>query len=201
MTSTSTPEARTAPRRRRRKLIISIIAWCVAPVLLWATAGLFLYVAPAADAPKHADVLLVLGPADDRVDYAEKLMDHGYAHTLVVSVPQGVAGSPRLTLCDEKRPYRIICFNPDPGTTQGEARELRTLSEKYGWTSADVLTAQYHVTRARVIVQRCFHGELSMVSYQKDLPLVSSPDAPYSWAYMYAYQTAAFVKVALNQEC
>ncbi|MGM7777510.1 YdcF family protein [Arthrobacter sp. KNU-44] len=201
MTSTMIPEKRTAPRRKRRKHIISIIVLCVSPVLLWATAGLFLYVEPPADAPKHADVLFVLGPADDRVDYAEKLMDQGYAHTLVISVPQGVAGYPRLTLCDEQRPYRIICFKPDPGTTQGEARELRTLAQENGWKSANVLTAQYHVTRARVIVQRCFQGELNMVSYQKDLPLLSTKKSTPSWAYMYAYQTAAFVKVALNQEC
>jgi uncharacterized SAM-binding protein YcdF (DUF218 family) len=201
MTSTSISETKAAPRRRRRKLLLRTVVCCSATVLLWVTAGLFLFVAPTMDAPKHADVLLVLAPAGDRMRHAERLMDHGYAGTLAISVPLGYAGNPDSALCNEKRTYRIVCFSPDPVTTQGEARALKRLSREYGWQTANVLTMQSHVARARVILERCYKGDLSMVGYWQDLPLLSLKNPRRSWAYRYAYETAAFVKVALNTGC
>jgi hypothetical protein len=127
-------------------------------------------------------------------------MDEGYAATLAISDPQDKDGS--AALCQEKRAYKIVCFEPDPFTTQGEARALQSLSEEYGWKTADVLTAQFHVTRARVILQRCYKGDLGMIAYRQELPLLVLPDlGRSSWAYHYMYETAAFVKVALNQDC
>ncbi|QCB97106.1 YdcF family protein [Arthrobacter sp. PAMC25564] len=201
-TTTCIPETKAAAPRQRRKGPGTTIAWlAVSLLLLWAAAGVFLYVAPASDAPKHADVLFVLGPPDSRMTYAERLMDQGYAGTLAVSVPLDKRGLPSLALCNERRTYRIICFHPEPFTTQGEARALQSLSQENGWKSADVLTAQFHITRARVIVQRCYEGDLSMVAFQQKLPLVSFTKPEASWVYQYAYQTAAFVKVALREGC
>ncbi|WP_175460550.1 YdcF family protein [Arthrobacter sp. ok909] len=195
-------EKKASASGRRRKLLGRTVAWFAVPILLlWAAAGLFLYVTPPSDAPRHADVLFVLGPPDSRIAYAEQLMEQGYARTLAVSVPLDKHGSPGLALCNERRTYRIICFRPAPFTTQGEARELKELTDKNGWTSADVLTVQFHLTRARVVVQRCYTGDLSMVAYRQNLPLISFTKPIESWAYQYAYQTAAFVKVALNEAC
>ncbi|MDQ0031461.1 YdcF family protein [Arthrobacter bambusae] len=172
-----------------------------AMVIAWAVAGIFLYVAPPAEEPVHADVLFVLGPPDRRMGYAEQLMQQGYAPTLAVSSPTGKDGRFTADVCNSVRPYRVICFTPEPFTTQGEARTLRDLSNQYGWKSADVLTAQFHVTRARVIVDRCYKGGLHMVADRTGLPLVSLTNPTYSWAYQYLYQTAAFVKVAIHPEC
>ncbi|MEV8147975.1 ElyC/SanA/YdcF family protein [Arthrobacter sp. NPDC080073] len=162
--------------------------------VVWAVAGIFLYVAPPADEPKHADVLFVLGPPDQRMVYAERLMQQGYAPTLAVSSPVDQHGRYTADICGAQRAYRVICFHPDPFTTQGEARALKDLSDQYGWKSANVLTAQFHVTRARVIVSRCYEGDLHMVADRRGLPLIS-------WAYQYLYQTAAFVKVAIHPGC
>jgi hypothetical protein len=57
-----------------------------------------------------------------------------------------------------------------------------------------VLTAQHHVTRARVIIDRCYKGELGIIEYVAELPLTA-------WPYLFTYHTAAFVKVALNPDC
>lgn len=170
-------------------------------VMVWAIAGIFLYVVPPADEPAHADVLFVLGPPDRRIGYAEDLMQQGYAPTLAVSSPVGKDGKYEAAICTANRPYRIICFNPDPFTTQGEARALRELSSRYGWKTANVLTAQFHVTRARVIVGRCYAGDLHMIADRRGLPLVSASNPTHSWAYEYVYQTAAFVKVAIHPDC
>lgn len=126
-------------------------------------------------------------------------MDDGYARTLVISAPVNDATT-RPPICTQKREYRIICFAPDPITTQGEARALRTLSEKHEWNSANVLTAQFHVTRARIILGRCYTGDLKMIAFKQPMPLLS-PELDGSWAYHFAYESAAFVKVALNPDC
>lgn len=189
-----------APTRKKRVFFRSS-AVIAALAIFWAVAGIFLYVAPPSDEPKHADVLFVLGPPDQRMVYAEQLMQQGYAPTIAVSSPVDKDGRFDAAICGDHRSYRIICFNPDPFTTQGEARVLKDLSDQYGWESADVLTAQFHVTRARVIVSRCYSGDLHMVADRKGLPLISLTNPSNSWAYQYLYQTAAFVKVAIHPDC
>lgn len=181
MTSTRFPEPISGPRRWNRPFG-KIVAMGAISSGLSAIVGLFLYVAPASDAPKHADVLFVLGPPDGRMKYAEQLMDQGYAGTIVVSVPLNKDGNPSFDLCHERRASRIVCFSPDPFTTQGEARVLESLSQENGWNSADVLTAQFHISRARVMVQRCYKGDLSMVAYGHTLPLLSLTNPAGSWA-------------------
>lgn len=163
-------------------------------IAIWVTAGIFLFVSLRADRPRHADVLFVLGPPNDRIAHAEQLMRQGDAGTLAVSSPVDPAGQFTAPICKSAAAYPVICFHPEPFTTQGEARTLQALSQQYGWTSANVLTAQFHVTRAKVIVDRCYTGNLRMLDYNPHLTLAA-------WAYQYMYQSAAFVKVALHPEC
>lgn len=196
--ATATQAGRPTRKRGPLRTFVTVIA---ALAVVWVVAGIFLYVTPPSDQPKRSDVLFVLGPPDNRVSYAEKLMKQGYAHTLAVSSPVDKDGMFEAEICNAHRPYRVICFNPDPFTTQGEARALKDLSAQHGWKSADVLTAQFHVTRARVIVSRCFSGKLQMVADRMDLPVFSLTRPSYSWAYQYLYQTAAFVKAAVHPEC
>ncbi|MGO4473834.1 ElyC/SanA/YdcF family protein [Arthrobacter sp. M-10] len=194
-------ETQAKPPTRKKRLFFRSFAVIAALAIFWAVAGIFLYVTPPSDQPTRSDVLFVLGPPDNRISYAEKLMRQGYAPTLAVSSPAGKDGRFEAAICGAHRSYRVICFNPDPFTTQGEARSLKELSARYGWKSANVLTAEFHVTRARVIVSRCFGGDLHMVADRMDLPLLSLTDPTYSWAYQYVYQTAAFVKVAIHPGC
>lgn len=201
MTLTDTPPTETTAPQRTWRLLFRALAATSGLVIVWAVTGIFLYVVPPADEPAHADVLFVLGPPDRRIGYAEELMQQGYAPTLAVSSPVGKDSRYEAAICNAHRPYRIICFNPDPFTTQGEARALKDLSSKYGWKSANVLTAQFHVTRSRVLIGRCNTGDLHMVADRRGLPLFSASNPTYSWAYQYVYQTAAFLKVAIHPDC
>lgn len=185
---------------RLRRLLRTTRAYCAAAMLAWIIAGVSVYAPGSEAAAKPADVLLVLAPPADRMGYAEQLMAQGYAHTLVVSVPLG-KNDPVSAVCREKRAYPILCFAPSPVTTQGEARALRSLAAKYGWTSATVITGPSHVPRAQVLLQRCFKGTLDVVANHHPLPLISLMDPRQSWAFQYTYETAAFVKVAVNQDC
>lgn len=183
-----------APSMRTWRHLRHTAAICAAIFSTWILAGIWLFVAPAGDTPERTDVLFVLGPPDERIDYAEQLMQQGGAVTLAVSSPVDQSGQFVAPICRETRAYRIVCFHPEPFTTQGEARALQAMSQEHGWQSANVLTAQHHVTRAKVLIERCYKGDFRMVQFDAKLVVTS-------WPFLYVYHTAAFVKVALNPSC
>jgi hypothetical protein len=179
---------RAAQRRRLRR-------WgsiALAGLVVWIVAGLPFFVFPAVDpVPTHADVVLVLGPPlQQRVDVAERLLAEHRVDVALISVPGPTAAWNVGALCARSD---VICFDPNPRTTRGEARELRTMAAKHGWTSAVVTTMPAHIARARSIVRGCFSGGLAMDA---------DAESPYNGiAYQYLYQTAATVKSWLLPGC
>lgn len=177
----------TALRRVRRAGFVAL-----GGLVVWVVVGLPFFVFPTVDpVPQHADVVLVLGPPlPERVDVAERLLAEHRVDTALVSVPGPESAWDVGALCARSD---VICFTPDPSTTRGEARELRTEAAVHGWTSAVVTTMPAHLARARTIVGRCFGGRLSMVA---------DAESPYNGiAYQYVYQTAATVKSWILQGC
>lgn len=162
----------------------------------WIVAGLFLFVAPAADQPVRADAVVVLAPPlpTGRLAYAESLMSARYADTLVISVPEDSTGAAPTRLCEEDRPYRVICFTPDPVTTQGEAKAIGNLAKEHDWHRINVVTNDFHVTRARMIIERCYSRDLNMLPVRQNSSWML-------WGYRFIYETAAFVKVASESGC
>lgn len=162
-------------------------------LVVWILAGLPFFVDPVVDpVPRHADVVLVLGPpVPERLAVAERLLRDGTVDAALVSVPYGGAAPPEVAaFC--ARPA-VTCADPDPRTTRGEARMLRATAEARGWRSAVVTTMPAHLARARTIVGRCFDGTLSMVADDE------GPSG--GIAYQYLYQTAATVKSWLLPGC
>jgi hypothetical protein len=159
---------------------------------VWVVAGLPFFVFPATDrVPQHADVVLVLGPpVPQRVAVAERLLREKKVGMALVSVPWDTIPPAIAGFC--ARPD-VICADPDPRTTRGEARLLRKYAAQHGWTSAVVTTMPAHIARARAIVGRCFSGKVSMVA---------DGEPPFNGiAYQYAYQTAATVKSWFLRGC
>lgn len=181
--------------------LIRVAAWVSWFFVVWLCLGVFLFVVPARDKPEQADVVLVLAPAYDRLAVAEQLMDEGYAKTLAVSSPPNDERKSAPAICHEARSYTVVCFDPVPVTTQGEAQALQRLAAVHGWRSANVVTSQYHVTRARVLLERCYEGEVFIVPHWQNMAILGFPSIKGSWAYHYAYETAAFAKVLLNPGC
>lgn len=85
---------------------------------------------------------------------------------------------------------RLICFNPSPGTTHGEAEFVGQLARKYHWHSVAVVTITPQDTRARLRVGRCFAGPVYVMT---------TPIAPASWPYQIAYEWAALAKALTVQ--
>jgi hypothetical protein len=190
-----TRSVRARPTRGRRFLLAALGTLLVL-LLGWLGACYQLVGHPRLDRPVRVDAILVLGPpdADGRAEQAYALARAHYADTVVVSVGWQ-RGLLTRSACREPNPYfKVICFVPEPGTTQGEAREIGKLAAAHHWNSVIVVTSTYHVSRARMIVSRCLPGQVLMVA-APGKPSVSD------WAYQYLYQSGAFVKAMLHRSC
>lgn len=185
-----------ARRHRIQRCIIRALVWVVVLLAAWVIASFFLIEDPAVDQPKQSDAVVVLAPAvtTGRLDYATKLVSEGYGPVLAISTPVGLSGNPPAEICGAKRPYRVICFEPEPATTQGEARAIERLSDENGWQHITVVTDDSHVSRARTLIARCYSRDLDMAAVEPDL-------SPINWAYRFVYESAAFVKAAVEWGC
>ena len=158
--------------------------------------GLPVYVRPHIDPLRHADAILILGGfGDDRYPVGLDLGLKGWAPNLMVSEANGT-DDPWLTdYCTTPHPgLSLHCFVPDPTTTKGEGRELRRLASQYGWRTVIVVTWRPHISRARFILERCFDGDLVMVASPAHISVSR-------WAFQYVYQTAGYVRAALQPGC
>ncbi|WP_299576115.1 YdcF family protein [uncultured Williamsia sp.] len=165
-------------------------------LMLAVLGGLPLYVFPAAaQSPRSVDVIMVLGGRQDgREQFAIRLAEQGFARTVLVSDPYTRPDPYMEAVCDVPHRVRVICFDPQPRTTRGEARFLRDEAKMNGWNSAMVVTFSPHIARSDYIVSRCFTGDLVMVDYRERLSITY-------WAWMYLYQTAGFVRAFLQVGC
>jgi uncharacterized SAM-binding protein YcdF (DUF218 family) len=185
---------RPRPRLRRAPVVAVVLAILIN--LGVAVGALHLYVWPSTDAPASTDAVFVLGPpTPTRLRIAERMVDAGLTLNVVVSVAEsGPFAAASLPICTEPQTFRVQCLTPAPFTTQGEARMLGSLAAENGWASATVVTATPHIERARILMSRCFGGDLRMVAD-------TYPLTPASWAYQITYQTFAFGKVLLEPAC
>lgn len=168
----------------------------LALVLLWLAACFLVVVEPSVNRPVHSDAILVLGPplVDGRLDEALRLAEAGYAGTVAISIGWD-KGRRKIAACANDNPaYQVICFEPSPPTTRGEAEEIGDLARAHHWSSVLVVTSRYHVSRARLIVRRCMPGTVRVVGVRSDLSLGD-------WAYQFAYQTGGFAKALLHRAC
>ncbi|OBF25118.1 hypothetical protein A5727_05490 [Mycobacterium sp. ACS4331] len=165
----------------------------LAIVVVVGLAGYPVFVAPRVDDPRVADAILVVGgdgPAA-RVRHGLDLARQGWAPHVVLSNPGGQVGQ----LCNLDDPaFTVECFDPDPRSTLGEARELGRLAAERSWRTVIVVTYPPHISRARYIMGRCFDGEVIMSAAPLDLSI------PY-WVWMYLYQSAGYAKAWLHRGC
>jgi hypothetical protein len=141
-----------------RRKVLAAVAACVvlfaaatAPVLIW----------PPQGAPATADAIVMLAGTGDRLPVALELARDHRAPVLVVSQGWMGYGGP----CPTPTPrVKTICFDPNPGTTRGEAEYVGKLAARYGWHSLIVVATSPQAVRARLMIGRCFTGTTYMVT-------------------------------------
>lgn len=152
---------------------------------LGATARLFVW--PDRGMPPAVSAIVSLDRPGGTLTPALRLAAQHRAPFLVISLgtPQSGYGCPAPIAG-----VRLICFNPSPATTQGEAEYIGRLARKYHWRSVAVVTITPQDTRARLRVSRCFAGPVYVVT---------TPIAPTSWPYQIAYEWGALGKAVSAQ--
>jgi hypothetical protein len=125
----------------------------------WLLAAVVLFLVPHDDRPVRADAVVVLQGSDTRLPVGLALVEDGYAPLLVVS--RGSRKKLERRVCAGRAPVPVLCFRST--STRGEARFIAALARRRGLETIDVVTSQFHVLRARIVLGRCFHGELRMV--------------------------------------
>ena len=114
------------------------------------------------DAPIKADAVVVLAGTIQRLPVGVGLVRRGYAPLLVVSLSEPTSHQ-QAAVCDRKQLYRVLCFRARPFETRGEARAIGRFARARHWKRIDVVTSYFHIPRARILIGRCYHGELRMV--------------------------------------
>jgi uncharacterized SAM-binding protein YcdF (DUF218 family) len=169
---------------RRRRTVVSVLAGAVVTVI---AAQVVLFVLPAGDAPTRADVVIVLAGPGERLERGEQLVAEGFADVLVVATetPEN---------CSPDAPRVQICFEPDPPTTRGEAREIAALAREHGWNDVLVVAQNEQARRARIRLERCL-GEV-------DLTVVTVRATPVESAFRVVYESGALLKaLVLEPSC
>jgi hypothetical protein len=170
----------------KRRALAAVVAVIVAFGLC--TARLFVW--PAQGMPARVDAIVMLAGPGNRLPVALQLAREHRAPVLVVSRGWQGYGGP----CPPPVPeVKLICFDPDPGTTRGEAEALSRLAKQFRWNSVVLVTTRTQDTRARIIVERCFGGSTYVVT----APLPMS-----SWPYQVSYGWGALLKaLVINGTC
>ena len=182
------------PGRQRRSALHEgpaaagrVLIAAAALVLLLAGLTARLFVWPPAGMPDRVDAIIMLNSPGDPLPVARQLAREHRARYLVVS--QGTVASHYS--CPAPVPgVRLICFHPSPATTQGEAEFAGRLARKYHWHSVVVVTIAPQDFRARLRLERCFGGQVYVMT--GSLPLRS-------WPYQIAYEWGATVKALTVQ--
>lgn len=161
----------------------------VISVMTVSAATVRLFIWPDRGMPAHVSAIVMLNGPGDRLGTALDLAWQHRAPFVVIS-----RGSPYWghgSVCAPSIPHvQVICFDPSPATTRGEAELVERLARKYHWTSLVLVTLTPQDTRARLRVERCFAGPVYVVT--------TSPSW-YVWPYEIAYEWAATVKALIFQ--
>ncbi len=165
------------PGWRRKVLAVVVVL-----VAAFAAATARLLIWPVQGAPGHVDAIVVLAGPGNRLPAALVLAKEHRAPVLVVSQGWEGYGGP----CPPPiQGVRTICFDPDPGTTRGEAEYVSALARRDGWHSLLIVATRPQAVRAELLFGRCFAGQV----------YISTASLPAgSWPYQIAYGWGALAK-------
>ena len=184
--------SRGVPDRWRRlpRTVRVVLSTALALILIFTVMTARLLVWPAQGMPTQVSAIVMLAGPGVRLPVALQLADEHRATVLVVSQGHEGYGSP----CPPRPSgLQLICFEPDPPTTRGEAEYIGRLAKRYHWTSMVVVTSRPQATRARMLVERCFTG--AVYSATGPLPIRS-------WPYQIVYGWAALAKaIFVDRAC
>jgi uncharacterized SAM-binding protein YcdF (DUF218 family) len=172
-------------RAHRLWVVIGSVVMVIVVAFVVLTSVLF--IRPATNTPQRVDAIVVLdgNPWSARWQKGVDLAREGYAPVLVQSnVPW--------TPCPHGPPrVEVICFYPSPASTRGEAIAVARLATQHHWHRLLIVTNVPQVTRARIRVDRCYHGVTLFEAV--------NPEGVGSWLHNLVYEWGALGKALILQ--
>lgn len=182
------PRTDRRPRLRPLRWLVGLLTLVLAGVgvvLAWFTLN------PRTNPAEHVDALVVLATQPGAHQEALRLADAGVTDLLIVSNPP----DHEFDLCTEQDlPAEIVCFVPEPTTTQGEAIIGTQLARDHGAQTLGVLTFDHHIERSRLVFQRCWDQDLHLYEFQP-------PRQTRHHIYDFVYAMAAYGKTFVVPGC
>jgi len=166
------------PARSRRRWPRRLLWGLGTFVVVFVAATLALFVYPPTDLPRHVDGILSLNGGDEeaREALAVSLAEKGYAPVLLFSQGSRANDSP----CPKVPGVSVVCFFDVTNNTRGEARWAAQYAEHHHWHSLLIVPSRVQATRARLLVERCFSGQVVVVPATE--PLRNFPgDVLHQW--------------------
>jgi len=184
-TATRRPVGRFRIRRRWRVLAATLLTL----IVLFCGLTVRLFVLPTTGMPARVNAIVVLGGPGNRLGLGLQLAQQGHAPNLLVS--NGLPFILPTGLCEpDHGSFTVICWNPDPGNTKGEAEFVGRTARQHHWTSVVLVTTPDQAWRAALYVRRCYTGKI----YSMTTPLNWT-----QWPHMIAYQWGATIKAETLQ--
>lgn len=132
------------------------LAWSTVIVLLAVGAGVRAVMSPPVSSLPIGDALVVhAGGRGERLTSALALMANGAAPVLIIMNGEAPEWPEANALCDQSEPFVVLCPDPSPDNTIGEASELGRLVTDQQWRSIVVVTSDYHLRRTLVLDGAC----------------------------------------------
>jgi uncharacterized SAM-binding protein YcdF (DUF218 family) len=165
-------------RRWRRRLLFGTLGVVLLGVAVVAATTLWLTVFPATNKPAQADGILSFNGGQEaaRSALAVSLAEKGYARVLLFS--QGGEGTD--TSCPKVPRVLVVCFVDVSNNTRGEAEWAGRYAARHGWHSLLIVPGRTQATRARLLMERCFSGSVTVVPPSGPRPAVL--DVIHQWA-------------------
>ena len=175
-------------RRLRSRRLQVIVASVFVLFVAFITASALLFAFPTMGAPARVDAIVVLGGSGDRLGLGLELAREDRAPYLVLSM--GLPWLPPGICAQHVGPATVICFHPNPDTTQGEAEGASRIAGQHGWSSLILVTTRSQVWRAHLRFQRCYGGNIYGIA---------APVPWYQWPYEIFHQWAGTVEAEIFQ--
>ncbi|MDO5500033.1 MAG: hypothetical protein Q4F67_10185 [Propionibacteriaceae bacterium] len=184
----------TATTRTRSRALKTAATVSLAALTVWGVAAVWAFRFPRTDPLGDTDAYYVLASSGgiSALRSVYRWLPEG--KPLLVSVAEKDKDFPLYRYACAEPGLDITCVHPDPVSTQGEAHNLARVARERGWRSVTVISQRSHMTRARVLMKRCWDGEVRMVA--RDVQV-----GPRVWLRALVYESGAMVKTWLTPGC
>lgn len=159
------------PSRHRSWWLFGILGVIALVVAVFVAATFRFIVFPPQDQPRHVNGIVSFNGPDEgaRTALAVSLAEKGYAPVLLFSQGSKFAD----TSCPKASGVSVVCFVDVTGNTRGEAEWAGRYAERHHWLSLMIVPGRGQATRARLLTERCFSGQVVDVPTAGSRPSLS----------------------------